>query len=61
MSVGRENGSPNGQIVYIVVYYLNDSGQTFAAVSTPDSPNQTCIVFRTFDLRINDGLMKKDL
>ena len=43
MSVGRENGSPDGQIVYIVVYYINDSGQTFAGVSTPEQPNQTCI------------------
>ena len=61
MSVGRENGSPNGQIVYIVVYYINDSGQTFAGVSTPEQPNQTCIVFITFDLRINDCIYKKDL
>ena len=61
MSVGRENGSPDGQIVYVVVYYINDSGQTFAGVSTPENPSQTCIVFRTFDLRINEGLYKKDL
>ena len=61
MSVGRENGSPNGQIVYIVVYYLNDIGQTFDCVYTHEQQNQTCIVFRTFDLRINDGLYKKDL
>ena len=61
MSVGREGGVPTGKIVYVVVYYINDSGQTFAGVSTPESPNQTCIVFRTFDLRINEGLYKKDL
>ena len=61
MSVGRENGSPDGQIVYVVVYYINDSGQTFAGVSTPEDPSRTCIVFRTFDLRINEGLYKKDL
>ena len=29
MSVGREGGSPDGRIVYVVVYYINDSGQTF--------------------------------
>ena len=61
MSVGRENGSPDGQIVYVVVYYINDSGQTFAGVSTPESPDRTCIVFRTFDLRINEGLINKGL
>ena len=61
MSLGREGGTADGRIVYIVVYYINDSGQTFAGVSTPESPNQTCIVFRTFDLRINEGLREKEL
>jgi len=61
MSVGREGGSPDGRIVYVVVYYINDSGQTFAGVSTPENPEQTCIVFRTFDLVINEGLKEKEL
>ena len=61
MSVGRENGVPQGKIVYVVIYYLNDTGQTFASVSTPDSPGQSCVVFRTFDLRINEGLQKPAL
>ena len=61
MSVGREGGSPDGRIVYVVVYYINDSGQTFAGISTPENPNQTCVVFRTFDLRINEGLKEKNL
>ena len=61
MSVGREGGSPDGRIVYVVVYYINDKGQTFAGVSTPENPEQTCIVFRTFDLVINEGLREKDL
>ena len=42
MSVGRENGSPNGQIVYIVVYYLNDSGQTFAAAPLHTLGTRNC-------------------
>ena len=29
MSVGREGGKADGRIVYVVVYYINDSGQTF--------------------------------
>ena len=61
MSVGREGGKANGRIVYVVVYYINDSGQTFAGISTPENPNQTCVVFRTFDLRINEGLKEKNL
>ena len=61
MSVGREGGVPDGRIVYVVVYYINDKGQTFASVQTPENPNQSCITFRTFDLRINEGLKEKDL
>ena len=61
MSLGREGGTADGRIVYIVVYYINDSGQTFAGVSTPENPEQTCIVFRTFDLVINEGLKEKEL
>ena len=41
MSVGREGGTPTGRIVYVVVYYINDRGETFAGVSTPENPEQT--------------------
>ena len=58
VSVGKENGSPDGKIVYIVIYWINDTGETFASVSTPDDPGNAYIVFRTFDLRINSGLQK---
>ena len=61
VSVGKENGQPDGKIVYIVIYWINDSGETFASVSTPDDPGNACIVFRTFDLRINSGLQKPGL
>ena len=61
MSVGRENGVPEGKIVYVIIYYINDTGQSFASVSTPDSPGTQCVVFRTFDLRINEGLKEKEL
>ena len=61
MSVGRENGSQDGKIVYVVIYYINDSWQSFAGISTPENPSQTCVVFRTFDLRINEGLKEKEL
>ena len=60
VSVGKENGSPDGKIVYIVIYWINDTGETFASVSTPDDPGQTCILFRTFDLTLNQNLMNKN-
>ena len=61
MSVGREGGISKGKVVYVVIYYINDTGQSFASVSTPEQPNESCIVFRTFDLVINEGLKEKEL
>ena len=62
MSFGREGGTPDGRIVYIVVYWINEAQETFASVSTPEKPDQACIVFRTFDLKLNTDLLnKKDI
>ena len=50
------------KIVYIVVYWINEEQETFASVSTPERPDQSCIVFRTFDLKLNTDLLnKKDI
>ena len=57
ISYGREGGKRDGQVVYIVVYYLNKSnGETFATVTTPTSPD-VCVVFRTFGLQLNPKIM----
>ena len=57
ISYGREGGKPDGQVVYIVVYYLNrDNGETFATVTTPTSPD-VCVIFRTFGLQLNPEIM----
>ena len=62
MSFGREGGVPDGKIVYIVVYWINENEESFASVSTPDRPDQSCIIFRTFDMKLNTDLMnKKDI
>ena len=62
MSFGREGGKPDGKIVYIVVYWINEEQETFASVSTPEQPDESCIVFRTFDLKLNTLLLnKKDI
>tara|TARA_R100001015_G_C4583386_1_gene139582 strand:- start:113 stop:493 length:381 start_codon:yes stop_codon:yes gene_type:complete len=62
ISFGREGGSPDGRIVYIVVYWMNEDQESFASVSTPERPDQACIVFRTFDLKLNTTLLnKKDI
>tara|TARA_B100000929_G_C15426111_1_gene393076 strand:- start:178 stop:528 length:351 start_codon:yes stop_codon:yes gene_type:complete len=59
ISYGRQGGKPDGEIVYMVIYWMNDTGQTMASVQTPDTPQQTCILFRTFDLTMNETLMNK--
>ena len=59
MSFGREGGTPDGQIVYIVVYWMNENQESFASVSTPERPDQICIVFRTFDMKLNTLLLQK--
>ena len=59
MSFGREGGTPDGQIVYIVVYWMNEDQESFASVSTPERPDQSCIVFRTFDMKLNSLLLRK--
>ena len=62
ISFGRAGGVPDGEIVYIVVYWMNEEQETFASVSTPEKPNESCIVFRTFDLKLNTDLLnKKDI
>ena len=60
-SYGRSGGKPDGDIVYMVMYWINDKGETFASVQTPDNPNQICIVFRTFDLTMNSNLKGSSL
>ena len=62
ISFGREGGTEDGRIVYIVVYWMNENQESFASVSTPERPDQTCIIFRTFDMKLNTDLLnKKDI
>ena len=56
VSYGRAGGKPDGEIVYMIVYWMNDTTQSFASVQTPDNPNNTCILFRTFDVALNKTL-----
>ena len=61
MSYGRDNGQPDGEVRYIVVYWLNTiTNESMASVSIPNDPT-VCIVFRTFDLVINQQLYQEKL
>jgi len=57
ISYGHNNGDPKEPIVYIVIYWMNSNGESFASVSTPET-SEVCIVFRTFNLQINPNLIK---
>ena len=57
ISYGHNNGNPKEPIVYIVIYWMNSNGESFASVSTPET-SEVCIVFRTFNLQINPNLIK---
>ena len=53
ISFGREGGQENGQIVYVVSYWVNvQNNQSMATVMTPGS-TYSCVLFRTFDLQLN--------
>ena len=51
MSVGREGAREEGSIAYLVTYYINEKGdQSIAAITSP-SGHETCMMYRSFDLR----------
>jgi len=55
VSYGRTGGRPDGEVVYIVTYWVGiDTDETMASVMTPNS-NYSCILFRTFDVQLNPG------
>ena len=52
-SFGRNNGKPDGQIVYIITYWLNiKDNQVMSSVMVPNA-NYSCVLYRTFDLEMN--------
>ena len=55
VSYGRVNGKEDGEVVYIVTYWVNvHDNQSMSSVKTPGS-KYSCILFRTFDLQLNPG------
>tara|TARA_Y100001937_G_C6857356_1_gene214805 strand:- start:9 stop:452 length:444 start_codon:yes stop_codon:yes gene_type:complete len=53
LSFGREGGKANGQVVYVISYWVNvHNDQSMATVMTPGS-DYSCVLFRTFDMKLN--------
>tara|TARA_S200002703_G_scaffold17967_1_gene14687 strand:+ start:339 stop:677 length:339 start_codon:yes stop_codon:yes gene_type:complete len=51
VSVGREGSKTDGNPVYWVAFYLNEKGSESVSTATSPSGNETCILYRSFDLR----------
>ena len=51
VSVGREGASENGNPAYWVSYFVNKKGtETVSAITSPTG-NETCMMYRSFDLK----------
>tara|TARA_B100000212_G_scaffold219846_1_gene166488 strand:+ start:1073 stop:1423 length:351 start_codon:yes stop_codon:yes gene_type:complete len=51
VSIGREGASPDGNPAYWVSYFINEKGdQSIAAITSPQG-NETCMMYRSFDLK----------
>ena len=55
VSFGKEGSSNDGEIVFVLTYYINDKKETLAVAQTKDDP-YTCMIFHTFDMRMNEKL-----
>ena len=51
VSVGREGSKPDGNPAYWVAFYLNGEGTESVSTATSPSGNETCILYRSFDLK----------
>ena len=60
MSFGRENGRPEGAPVYVITIFVNDNYSMAATVETPTS-DEVCILFRTYDMKLNPNLRPQGL
>ena len=55
VSYGRKGAKPDGEIVYIVTYWVGiETNETMASVQVPEG-DYSCVLFRTFDTQLNPG------
>lgn len=58
ISVGKQGSKSDGQIVFLITYYINETLETIATVDTPLNAER-CIIFHTFDLKFNEQLLTR--
>ena len=51
MSLGREDANPEGDMAYLVTYYINKNKTESVSAVTSPSGHETCMLYRSFDLR----------
>ena len=56
ISFGKERAKPDGIALYAVTYYINDKAETLAVAETPTDPYK-CMIFHTFDMKMNQSLL----
>ena len=56
VSVGREGAKADGEPAYFVTYFVNkDKSESVSAITSPTG-NETCMMYRSFDLRVPGAL-----
>ena len=50
VSIGREGADKDGDPAYWVSYYVNKSGTESVSAITSPTGNETCMMYRSFDL-----------
>lgn len=58
-SVGRLGSNPEGEIVYFLTYYINERYETLAVAQIPNDDTR-CILFHTFNMKMNNKLTGTD-
>ena len=56
LSFGKENAKPEGTPIFLLTYYINDKEETLAVAESPNDPLK-CVVFHTFDMKMNPSLL----
>jgi hypothetical protein len=56
VSVGRQGAKSDGKIIFLITYYVNEESQTLATIDIPSNVER-CIIFHTFDLKVNEQLL----
>ena len=52
VSFGKKSAQPDGEVVFMVLYYANTQGTTTAAVLAMPNDPTACLLFVTFDVTL---------